>query len=230
MFTFDFDHANEIVVLQPLEFVNFGNNVVAFSQLANDINIVAQSKDFLSQFYGCLVARNLTGTFGITLDHRKYLHSPQTRSRGTTETSDVETRKLTIRRTVDVEKATDMVKKVPTADKCVGHIITCTGGCNRDNEQISANVAWSTSDADRWSTSDADRCVHSCFHPNEACHHGSWCVEHRICYHNNVEASPLDSTKTSSATVAWSEAGQDECSGHIQTCEDHNRTGDRYVH
>ena len=55
-----FDNTTKLVFLQPLEFVNFGDDAAAINRLAEDINSVAQNPTFLFQFHKHLSAAILS--------------------------------------------------------------------------------------------------------------------------------------------------------------------------
>ena len=240
MFKVVFDDITSEAFLQPLEFVNFGNNAAAINRLNEDINAVLQNPTFLSMFYQHLSTHNFTNIFGITLNHRSNLKVEHSRHRGTTETSSVHERKLTVRPTVVVD---ELSNKEPIVlkedDDCIGHIVTCTGGCNKDNAQLSATVAWS-SNVEKykkspqlfanvaWSTYPGlgtvgeDECTHCSSHTG--CSHGSSCYFHKSCYHSQATLHSTKSVAASpiTATVAWSDETTDACVDH--ECDYHGYT------
>jgi len=178
MFKVVFDSHSKETFLQPLEFVNFGDNVHAFDELTKDIKAVSSNHIFLSTFYEHLVSRNFTNVFGITLNHRNNLKHANINSRGTTESSDIDHRILTVNPTINMNISEE-------TDKCVAHCDHCDGHGRRENcnKKITAQVAW-TSKYKRSNRNDdgaADRCDHYCDHPG--CSHPIGCYYHSQCGH-----------------------------------------------
>jgi len=203
MFKVVCDSHSKETFLQPLEFVNFGDNVHAFDELTKDIKAVYSNHVFLSTFYEHLVSRNFTNVFGITLNHRNNLKHANINSRGTTESSDIDHRILTVVPTINMTFGEETDKCVAhcdhctghgrrinmtfgeETDKCVAHCDHCTGHGRRENfiKKITAQVAW-TSKYKRSNRNDdgaADKCDHYCDHTG--CSHPIGCYLHSECGH-----------------------------------------------